>query len=325
MTRGPLRVGFAGTPAFAAAALSSLIRAGYTIPVVLSQPDRPKGRGLATASSEVAALAAEHSLDLRQPATLRGDADVAGLRAIDVDVLVVAAYGLILPQPVLEWPRFGCLNIHASLLPRWRGAAPIARAIEAGDSETGVTIMQMDRGLDTGAMIERRALPIDARETAGSLTPKLAALGAAAIVDTLATLAMLAATGTLAATPQPADGVTYASKVQRAQARIDWTRDDRAVDCAIRAFDPWPAAWTTFDGEIVKIWRASPLPDAGAGAPIAPIAPGTVVRAHAQGLDVACGRGVLRIDELQPANARRMPAAAFVAGRRIAPGARFGA
>jgi methionyl-tRNA formyltransferase len=322
VTRGSLRVGFAGTPAFAAAALSSLIRAGYTIPVVLSQPDRPKGRGLATAASEVAVLAAEHSLDLRQPATLKGDADVAGLRAIGVDVLVVAAYGLILPQPVLEWPRFGCLNIHASLLPRWRGAAPIARAIEAGDSETGVTIMQMDRGLDTGAMIERRALPIDARETAGSLTPKLAALGAAAIADTLATLATLATTGTLAATPQPADGVTYASKVQRAQARIDWTRDDRSVDCAIRAFDPWPAAWTTFDGEIVKIWRASPLPDAGAGTPVVP---GTVVRAHAQGLDVACGRGVLRIDELQPANARRMAAAAFVAGRRIAPGARFGA
>lgn len=319
MTRGPLRVGFAGTPAFAAAALSSLIRAGYTIPVVLSQPDRPKGRGLAIASSDVAALAAEHCLDLRQPATLKADTDVAGLRAIDIDVLVVAAYGLILPQPVLEWPRFGCLNIHASLLPRWRGAAPIARAIEAGDSQTGVTIMQMDRGLDTGAMIERRALSLDARETAGSLTPKLAALGATAMIDTLA---MLASTGTLAATPQPAEGVTYAPKVQRAHARIDWTRDDRAVDCAIRAFDPWPTAWTTFDGEVVKIWRASPLPDAGAGTPVAP---GTVVRAHAQGLDVACGRGLLRIDELQPANARRMSAAAFVAGRRIAPGARFGA
>jgi methionyl-tRNA formyltransferase len=312
----PLTVGFAGTPGFAATALDALIRAGYTIPVVLTQPDRPKGRGLATPVSAVKALAIDHRLRVLQPAALKSDAARAALVAIDIDVLVVAAYGLILPQALLDWPRFGCLNIHASLLPRWRGAAPIARAIEAGDHTSGVTIMQMDAGLDTGAMIAQQELPIDARETAGTLTAKLAALGATAIVDVLSALV---AQGTLAATPQPAEGVSHARKVTRAEARIDWTHDAGAVDCAVRAFDPWPAAWTTLDGAVVKVWRAASLPEAATGA-----MPGTILRAGAPGIDVACGRGALRIDEVQPANARRMPANAFVAGHALAAGARFG-
>lgn len=312
----PLTVGFAGTPAFAATALDALIRAGYTIPVVLTQPDRPKGRGLATPVSEVKALAIDHRLRVLQPLALKSDAARAALAAIDVDVLVVAAYGLILPQALLDWPRFGCLNIHASLLPRWRGAAPIARAIEAGDRSSGVTIMQMNAGLDTGAMIAQQALPIDARETAGTLTAKLAALGATAIVDVLSALA---AKGTLAATPQPTDGISHARKVTRTEACIDWTRDAGAIDCAVRAFDPWPAAWTTLDGAVVKVWRAVALPEATTGAP-----PGAILRAGAQGIDVACGGGALRIDEVQPANTRRMSAGAFVAGRSLAAGARFG-
>jgi methionyl-tRNA formyltransferase len=311
-----LRVGFAGTPAFAAVALSSLIHAGYTIPVVLSQPDRPKGRGLATARSAVKALAGEYGLPVVQPATLNTEAARAGLFAIDIDVLVVAAYGLILPQPVLDWPHHGCLNIHASLLPRWRGAAPIARAVEAGDRESGVTIMRMDPGLDTGPMVKRVSLPTDDRETAGTLTGKLAALGAATIVDVLAGLAQA---GTLAATPQPAVGVSYAPKIERPAARIDWNRDAGAIDCAVRAFDPWPAAWTTRNGEIIKLWRAHPMSETSANA-----APGTILRAHPQGLDIACGSGALRVDELQAANSRRMSAAAFVAGRQVAVGTRLG-
>jgi methionyl-tRNA formyltransferase len=319
VTRGSLRVGFAGTPAFAATALAAILRAGHTIPLVLSQPDRPKGRGLATAPSEVKALATRHGLHVVQPASLKPDAVRETLFAIDVDVLVVAAYGLLLPPPVLGWPRHGCLNIHASLLPRWRGAAPVARAIEAGDRETGVTIMQMDAGLDTGAIVARANLAIDARETAGTLVAKLAALGATTI-DTV--LAELAQAGALPATPQAAEGVTYAHKVSRAEARIDWTRSNHAVDNAVRAFDPWPAAWTTLDGEIIKVWRVTPLPEAGAGMSVLP---GTILRVHSPGLDVACGVGALRIDELQPANARRMSAAAFVAGREVVAGMRLGA
>ncbi|HEV8503088.1 MAG TPA: methionyl-tRNA formyltransferase [Casimicrobiaceae bacterium] len=311
-----IRAGFAGTPEFAATALEALVDAGVTIPLVLTQPDRPQGRGLATAASPVKRLAQHHGLALAQPATLRDAHAQAAIAAARLDVLVVAAYGLILPQAVLDAPRHGCLNIHASLLPRWRGAAPVARAIEAGDAATGVTIMQMDAGLDTGAMIETRRMAIDARDTAGSLTAKLAAEGARAMVDVLTRLAR---DGRLAATPQPAAGITYAHKIARDGARVDWTRDADAIDRAVRAFDPWPAAWTTLGGTAVKIRQARALPE------MAPtgMAPGTIVRMHAAGIDVACARGVLRIEALQPANARQMTAAAFVAGRAIAPGARL--
>ncbi len=313
-----LRVGFAGTPPFAASALAALVRAGYTIPLVLSRPDRPKDRGMTLAASPVKALAQSHAIAVMQPASLKAEAARAEIVAQPLDVLVVAAYGLILPRQVLDWPRFGCINIHASLLPRWRGAAPIARAIEAGDNETGVTIMQMDEGLDTGAMIEHRAMAIDARETAGSLHDKLAALGARVLVDVLA---RLSASGALAAVAQPQEGVTYAHKLAREDARIDWTRDALAIDRAVRAFDPWPAAWTTLAGSALKVWQAHALLDASPGdAP-----PGSVLRAGAQGIDVACGNSVIRLDEVQASNARRMPAAAFVAGRAIAPHTVLGA
>jgi methionyl-tRNA formyltransferase len=308
-----LRAGFAGTPEFAATALAAIADAGFTIPLVLTQPDRPKGRGLASVASPVARSARERGLALAQPASLRDAAARAALAEVALDVLVVAAYGLILPQPVLDWPRHGCLNIHASLLPRWRGAAPIVRAIEAGDAATGVTIMQMDAGLDTGPMVATRSIAIDARATAATLTAQLAALGAAAIVDALE---RLEAEGALAATPQPQAGVTHASKVTRDAARVDWTHAAAAIARSVRAFDPWPAAWTMQGDATLKLWRAEALADATHAA-----APGTILRVAPQGIDIACGAGVLRVTELQAANARRMGAAAFVAGSRLAAGA----
>jgi methionyl-tRNA formyltransferase len=311
-----LRAGFAGTPDFAAAALAALADAGFTIPLVLTQPDRPHGRGLATAASPVKRLAQARHLAVSQPATLKDAAARASIADARLDVVVVAAYGLIRPRAGLDLPRLGCINVHASLLPRWRGAAPVARAIEAGDATTGISIMQMDEGLDTGGVLAAEAVAIDARESAGTLTAKLAALGARMIV---AALERLARGEALVAAPQPAQGATYARKVTRDEARIDWQRAAAAIDRAVRAFDPWPAAWTTQDGSTVKLWRASALTDAqGSSA-----APGSIVRVQPSGIDVACGEGVLRIDEVQPANAKRMPAAAFAAGRALAAGDRF--
>ena len=311
-----LRVGFAGTPAFAATALAALSDAGFTIPVVLTQPDRPKGRGLGVAPSPVKTLALARGLAVFQPASLKSDAARGDALAVPIDVLVVAAYGLLLPPAVLGWPRAGCVNIHASLLPRWRGAAPIPRAIEAGDAVSGITIMQMDAGLDTGPIIATQKVPLAARETAGTLHDKLAATGAAAIVDVLQ---MLARDGRLVSTPQPAVGATYAAKIDRDKdGRLDWSQEAAVLDRQIRAFDPVPGAATTLRGDSVKIWRGVAI-DATTNA-----APGTVLAAAATGIDVACGKGALRIGELQPAGSRRMGSAAFIAGRALAPGAHFG-
>ena len=309
-----MRVGFAGTPDFAALALDALLAAGFDVPLVLTQPDRPKGRGLKAMPSPVKVLAQERGLRVAQPATLKDFETRAGLFAVPLDVLVVAAYGLILPQAVLDWPRHGCLNIHASLLPRWRGAAPIQRAIQAGDTATGITIMQMDAGLDTGPMVEHAEVAIAPRETAGTLHDRLAGAGARAIV---AVVARLARDGTLASTPQPAPGVTYAAKVERTDAAIDWAQPCEVVDRQVRAFDPWPGATTHFDGKGLKIWRAEPAMAARVALP------GTVVAVDAEGLDVACGQGALRISQVQPANGKRMTARAFGAGHGVAPGARF--
>ncbi|MCE7878629.1 MAG: methionyl-tRNA formyltransferase, partial [Betaproteobacteria bacterium PRO3] len=264
MVIGTLRVGFAGTPAFAARALDAIARAGFTIPLVLSQPDRPKGRGLAVEAPPVKALADELGLRVLQPVSLKSEAGRAPALDVALDVLVVAAYGLILPPAILGWPRHGCLNIHASILPRWRGAAPIVRAIEAGDRTTGITIMQMDAGLDTGPMIDVVELPIRDRETAGTLHDRLAEAGAQAIV---AVLGRLAEAGTLRATPQPAEGATYAAKVGRSDAAIDWTRDAPTLDRQVRAFDPVPGAHARCRDEPVKIWRAQPCAATRAGAP----------------------------------------------------------
>ena len=315
----PLRVGFAGTPQFAAAALHAILAAGFVVPLVLTQPDRPRGRGLALASSPVKALAQINSLPCLQPPSLKIEAAWGPLLAVPLDVLVVAAYGLILPPAVLAWPRHGCLNIHASRLPRWRGAAPIQRAIAAGDASSGITIMQMDAGLDSGPAIEIVDVPIAPRETAGSLHDKLAAVGAGAIV---ATLQRLEREGVLTATPQSEAGVTYAAKLTRAEAAIDWTLPVAEVDRRIRAFDPVPGAFTTLDRLEVKVWAAQPLALA-TGRAAAATPPGAVLAVSAAGIDVACGDGALRITGVQPAGGKRMSAQAFAAGRELVPGQQF--
>jgi methionyl-tRNA formyltransferase len=313
-----MRVGFAGTPVFAARALSAIQRSGFTIPLVLTQPDRPSGRGMAVAASAVKQLATEVRLPVCQPPKLRAPEVVAELTATPLDVLVVAAYGLILPQPVLAWPRYGCLNIHASLLPRWRGAAPIARAIEAGDEETGITIMQMDAGLDTGPIVGRARLAIAPGETTGALTERLADLGARVIVETLT---MLRRDGHLPASPQPAEGVTYAAKIGRADALLDWNASASALDRRIRAMAPAPGAIAGWQAMPVKVRAAAPL--AGRTTQL----PGTVVAVSSHGIDVACGpddgSSLMRLIELQPAGGRPMAAHAFAIGRGVAPGKRF--
>ena len=295
-------------------ALEAIHRRGFTIPLVLTRPDRPSGRGLATRASDVKAYAVEHGLAVAQPATLRAGEAIDGIRAAGLDVLVVAAYGLILPRPVLELPRHGCLNIHASLLPRWRGAAPIARAIDAGDETSGITIMQMDAGLDTGPIVVAQPLAIGARETAGSLHDRLAAQGAAMIVDVLE---RLAGHGRLDTTPQPAAGATYAAKIDAADARVDWHGDAVTIDRRIRALSPAPGAVALWRGKPLKLRAALPLARDVQGEP------GVVLRVDAEGIDVACGRGVLRIVEVQPAGGRPMRGDAFARGHRVAAGERL--
>ena len=312
-----MNVGFAGTPEFAATVLDALFDAGFAVPLVLTQPDRPKGRGLKREPSPVKRLAMDRGLAVFQPATLASEAASAPLLAGEIDVLAVAAYGLILPRAILAWPRCGCLNVHASLLPRWRGAAPIQRALLAGDAETGATIMQMDAGLDTGPIVDAVRVPIGPRDTAASLGHKLAISGARALV---AVLHRLAAGAPIRPTPQSAAGAMYAAKVAKAEALIDWSVTAAAIDRQVRAFDPAPGAYTVLHGETVKVWRAQP---AASTLPEAP--PGTVLEVDGRGIVVACGEGKVRIEELQPAAGRRMTAAAFAAGRRLAPGARFGA
>ena len=309
-----LRVGFAGTPLFAERALRAIAGAGYSLPLVLSRPDRPKGRGMAVQPSPVKAAALELGLEVLQPATLRSPEAQAALAAVALDVLVVAAYGLILPQAVLDWPRLGCLNIHASLLPRWRGAAPIERAIEAGDRETGVSIMRMEAGLDTGPVVEMRSIAIGPRETAGQLHDRLAALGAERI---LAALSILAAGAALPAVPQPEAGISYAARIRPDEALLDFREDADVLDRRIRAFDPAPGAFAMQSGRRIKVWEAQPI-DVPADA-----VPGTVLAVGSGGIVVACGRSGLRLTSLQPAGSRRLNATQAQAGRLVVPGDRF--
>ena len=305
------RVAFAGTPEFAAAALAALHAAGFSIPLVLTQPDRPAGRGLKLQPSAVKAFAMAHGLPLAQPRGLRlggkfaDDAQAVrdALQAARPDVLVVAAYGLILPPWLLALPRLGCLNIHASLLPRWRGAAPIHRAIEAGDGRSGITLMQMDAGLDTGDMLLVEAVDIAADDTTATLHDRLAALGARLIVRALE----LAAGGGLHATPQPADGVTYAHKIDKAEGAIDWAQPAEVIERRIRAFDPFPGASTSLDGAPIKVWRAQVV--AGDAAP------GTVLDESDDAIVVACGERALALTELQRAGGKRVPLRAFRQGQ----------
>lgn len=305
------KVAFAGTPEFAAVALEAILAAGFAVPLVLTQPDRPAGRGMKLAPGPVKQVAMRHGIPVDQPERLRTVEQRARLEACAPDVLVVAAYGLILPREVLALPRLGCLNIHASLLPRWRGAAPIHRAIEAGDAETGITIMQMDEGLDTGPMLLRCALPIEAGDTTGTLHDRLAALGAQMIVEALHRLPA----GELVATPQPADGVTYAAKIGKAEAAIDWRRPAPAIERAVRAFNPFPGAVAMLRGVPLKIWRAQVAQGGGA--------PGTVLAANGAGVVVACGESALQLLELQRPGSRRLAASEFLQGFPVVAGERF--
>jgi methionyl-tRNA formyltransferase len=302
-----LKVGFAGTPEFARVALEKLIAAGYPVHLVLTQPDRPAGRGMKLQASPVKQLALEHGLPVLQPVSLKkGEEAGHALEALKtavhgqpLDVLIVAAYGLILPQAVLDAPRLGCLNIHGSLLPRWRGAAPIQRCIEAGDTETGVCIMQMEAGLDTGPVRLHRALPIELTDTAATLHDKLAVLGGDLLVEALDALQ----DETLPLVPQPVVGVTYAEKITKAEGNIDWTRSAVELQRTLRAFDPFPGANTLFNGEPLKCFDPQAVAIAGLMGTA-----GQVLAVGPAGVEVQCGQGVLRICTLQKAGARRQAA-----------------
>ncbi|HET7366314.1 MAG TPA: methionyl-tRNA formyltransferase [Burkholderiales bacterium] len=305
-----LRLIFAGTPAFAERSLVRLLDAGHSITLVLTQPDRPAGRGLRASASPVKTLALERGLHVLQPQSLRDDTIMAQLRAARPDAIIVVAYGLLLPPPLLAIGGHGAINVHASLLPRWRGAAPIQRALLAGDTETGVSIMQMDEGLDTGPVFTQRRLAISADDDYGTLHDRLASLGAEALMETLTEIAA----GRACSAPQSQAGVTYAPKTQKSETRLDWQRPAVELERAVRAFRPTPGALAHLAGHPVKVWRSRVVSGAGV--------PGSILRSD-NALHVACGASALALDELQPAGGRRMSSAEFVRGRRIAPGTRF--
>jgi methionyl-tRNA formyltransferase len=317
-----LRVVFAGTPEFATAALAAIHAAGFQVPLVLTQPDRPAGRGMKLAAGPVKRFAVEHGLHVAQPTSLRRNgkypeeaaAAIERLKNTPHDVMVVAAYGLILPQEVLDIPPLGAINIHGSLLPRWRGAAPIHRAIEAGDAETGITLMQMDAGLDTGAMIREGRIAITPQDTTATLHDRMAQLGADLIVDALRDLER---DGALPSTAQPQDGATYAEKIAKHEAALDWRRPASMLARQIRAFDPFPGAFGTIDGVAVKIWAAEPV-ELGTKEEA-----GVIVESNAEGVIVACGQGALRLTQLQKPGGKRLPVREFLAGSPIVKGQRF--
>ncbi|HTC07525.1 MAG TPA: methionyl-tRNA formyltransferase [Acetobacteraceae bacterium] len=301
-----MRLAFMGSPAFSVPALTALHEAGHAIGAVYSQPPRPVGRGHAVRPCPVHAAAERLGLAVRTPARLRGDdAAQAAFAALELDAAVVVAYGLILPPAMLAAPRFGCLNIHASLLPRWRGAAPIQAAVRAGDDETGVTIMRMDAGLDTGPMLLTERVPITTTTTAATLHHTLAAIGARLILQALA--------ADPPETPQPETGASYAPKLTRADARIDWTDDAVAIERQVRAFDPWPGTFTLLDGAMLKVLACVPAEDSGA--------PGFVLDDR---LTVACGRGAVRLARVQLAGRAPTQAEAFLRGHKVPAGTRLG-
>ena len=302
---------FAGTPEFAASALDALIAAGHELVLVLTQPDRPAGRGLRLESSAVKKVSQKHGLTVYQPQSLKGGEATAKVAEVNADAMIVAAYGLILPQAILHTPRLGCINIHASLLPRWRGAAPIQRALLAGDQETGITIMQMDQGLDTGAMLMRRALSIGEAETAGELHDRLAALGAELIVEVLQQLPP--------PTPQNPALATYAAKISKDEAFINWHETATVISRKVRAYNPYPGAVTTLSAsgaERIKIWRAIPAEQQGKA--------GRRCDGGSDELMIGCAQGALKVIELQRAGGKRLATAQFLAGFSLAPDARFG-
>jgi methionyl-tRNA formyltransferase len=328
-TKPSLRLGVAGTPEFAVPALQrlALVR---NVCAVFTRPDRPAGRGQALQQSAVKRRALELGMAVHQPVTFKTPEAANLLRSLQLDLLVVVAYGLILPAAVLQIPRLGCINIHASLLPRWRGAAPIQRSLLAGDSSTGVTIMRMEAGLDTGPILSTCRTDITELDSAGSLHDRLAAIGADLMVETLPGIE----SATLRATPQPEQGVTYAEKINKAEARIDWSLDASRIWRQVRAFNPWPVAETRYDGQQLRVWEAQLARPAQArpaqARPVEPqhngstvaAAAGSVLAASAQGIDVACGQGVLRILRLQLAGRKSLSAGDFLKGQRL-DGARF--
>lgn len=336
-----MRIAFAGTPEFALPALEALATSPHTLVGVLTQPDRPSGRGRHLRPSPVKEAALALAVPIEQPETLLAQSQRDALATWRPDVMVVVAYGLILPPAVLELPPLGCLNIHASLLPRWRGAAPIQRAILAGDAETGVTIMQMDRGLDTGPILAQRTQTIDRSATGASLHRSLAALGARALLETLDDLA----SGTARARPQPAEGVTYAAKIEKAEALIDWGSDALSLERQVRAFDPWPIAETRLDGKPLRILAARarteesapaaatddraaegarPAANARAAEEARAAAPGTIVALRREAIVVRCGKGSLEITMLQRAGRKPLAAGDFVNAGRLSVGLRLG-
>jgi len=301
-----LRIIFAGTPDFAARHLDALLSSGHQVVGVFTQPDRPAGRGKKLMPSPVKVLAEEKGLPVFQPASLRPQENQQLVSDLNADVMVVVAYGLILPKAVLEMPRLGCINVHGSLLPRWRGAAPIQRSLWAGDAETGVTIMQMDVGLDTGDMLHKLACPITAEDTSGSLYDKLAELGPQGLIETLKQLA----NGTAKPEVQDETLVTHAEKLSKEEARVDWSLSAEQLERNIRAFNPWPMSWLEIDGQPVKVWQATALQADTAAEP------GTIVDANKQGIQVATGQGILNLQSLQPAGKKAMSAQDLLNSRR---------
>ncbi len=311
----PVSVVYAGTPEFAVPALDALAASGVRLTAVLTQPDRPAGRGRALAASPVKARALALGLPVLQPATLKESAALEALAALAPDVLIVAAYGLLLPAPVLALPRLGCINIHASLLPRWRGAAPVQRALLAGDAETGVAIMRMEAGLDTGPVYATRRVPIESRDTGGSLTLRLAGAGATLLIEALEAIVA----GTSEAVPQEASGITYARKLEKAEAPLDWRRSALELDRQVRAFVPWPVATTAWNGTTLRVHAARPVEGPFAASP------GTVLAQNAGGIDVATGAGVLRLEKVQLAGRGIVGAAELARDARLGltAGSRF--
>lgn len=307
-----MKIIFAGTPVFAATALDALIQQHHDIVLVLTQPDRPAGRGMKVTASAVKLSAQTHGLKLLQPQSLKDNAIHEQLRETNADLMIVAAYGLILPESVLTLPRLGCLNIHASLLPRWRGAAPIQRAILAGDHETGITIMQMDAGLDTGPMLLKESIAIAHNDTAQTLHDKLSQLGAHAIIKALTLMQQ----NRLIPTTQDEALACYAAKISKNEALIDWNKTAAQIDRTIRAYNPAPGAYTTFRGYAIKIWQASII-TRGADQP------GKIIAIEREGIIVACGTGLIRLEMIQKSGGKRLSAAEFLAGFKLHPGDSF--
>ncbi|MBA0196722.1 methionyl-tRNA formyltransferase [Pectobacterium brasiliense] len=301
-----LRIIFAGTPDFAARHLDALLSSSHEVVGVFTQPDRPAGRGNKLTPSPVKVLAEQHSIPVFQPKSLRPEENQAMVQALNADVMVVVAYGLILPQPVLSMPRLGCINVHGSLLPLWRGAAPIQRALWAGDSETGVTIMQMDVGLDTGAMLHKISCPILPQDTSATLYDKLAELGPRGLLETLEQLA----DGSAVAETQNDALATYAEKLSKEEARLNWQLSAGQLERCIRAFNPWPVSYFIVDEQPVKVWKAEVIAKAHGSQP------GTIIQADKQGIQVATADGILNIQELQPAGKKVMAAQDLLNSRR---------